>query len=129
MDIMAVNSRLPDFLRGDMWAAIAAVRLGERRLGRPGARSTAFGDVQGGARRTSWTTASRCRGRRSRALPKGRFELAEEQDDGEIHRVAIEITGDAFARRPPRQSRTRPLGLTTPAGTASSSARRWRSRR
>jgi len=32
MDIMAVNSRLPDFLRGDMWAAIAAVRIGERRL-------------------------------------------------------------------------------------------------
>ena len=32
MDIMTVNSRLPDFLRGDMWAAIAATRIGERRL-------------------------------------------------------------------------------------------------
>ena len=32
LDIMTVNSRLPEFLRGDMWAGIAAVRLGERRL-------------------------------------------------------------------------------------------------
>ena len=29
---MKVNSRLPDFLRGDMWAGIAAARVGERRL-------------------------------------------------------------------------------------------------
>ena len=32
MEIMTVNSRFPDFLRGDMWAAIAATRIGERRL-------------------------------------------------------------------------------------------------
>ena len=29
-------------------------------------------------------------------MPKGRFELAEEQDNGEIYRVAIEITDDTF---------------------------------
>ncbi len=32
LDILTANSRLPDYLRGDMWAAIAAVRLGERRI-------------------------------------------------------------------------------------------------
>ncbi|MGH3050880.1 MAG: hydantoinase B/oxoprolinase family protein, partial [Gaiellaceae bacterium] len=32
MQIMQVNSRLPDFLQGDMWAGIAAARVGERRL-------------------------------------------------------------------------------------------------
>ena len=32
MDIIKVNSRMPDFLRGDVWAAIAAVRIGDRRL-------------------------------------------------------------------------------------------------
>src|ERR1700733_537985 len=32
MEIMRCNSRLPDFLQGDMWAGIAAVRVGERRL-------------------------------------------------------------------------------------------------
>ena len=29
---MTVNSRLPDFLKGDFWAGIAAVRIGARRL-------------------------------------------------------------------------------------------------
>ena len=32
LEIMKVNSRLPDFLEGDMWAGIAAARLGERRI-------------------------------------------------------------------------------------------------
>jgi N-methylhydantoinase B len=32
MEIMKVNSRLPDFLQGDMWAGIAAARVGERRI-------------------------------------------------------------------------------------------------
>ena len=32
LDFLTVNSRLPEFLRGDMWAGIAAVRLGEKRL-------------------------------------------------------------------------------------------------
>ena len=32
MQIMEVNSRLPDYLRGDMWAGIAAARVGERRI-------------------------------------------------------------------------------------------------
>ena len=31
-DIITVNSRMPDFLRGDLWAAIASVRIGARRL-------------------------------------------------------------------------------------------------
>ena len=37
-DIIAVNSRMPDFLQGDLWAGIAAVRLGERRLKEIGAK-------------------------------------------------------------------------------------------
>ena len=32
-DIITVNSRMPDFLEGDLWAAIASVRIGARRLG------------------------------------------------------------------------------------------------
>ena len=32
MRIMEANSRLPDFLKGDMWAGIAAARIGTRRL-------------------------------------------------------------------------------------------------
>src|SRR5262245_29174964 len=33
IEIMKANSRLPDFLEGDMWAGISAARLGERRIG------------------------------------------------------------------------------------------------
>ncbi len=33
MDIITVNSRMPDFLVGDVWAAIASVRIGAKRLG------------------------------------------------------------------------------------------------
>src|SRR5712691_10452412 len=32
IEIMRCNSRLPDFLEGDMWAGIAAARVGERRI-------------------------------------------------------------------------------------------------
>ncbi|MBN9057756.1 MAG: hydantoinase B/oxoprolinase family protein, partial [Rhizobiales bacterium] len=32
MDLLMVNSRLPAFLKGDMWAAIAAVRIGDKRI-------------------------------------------------------------------------------------------------
>jgi N-methylhydantoinase B len=31
-DILYVNTRLPDFLRGDLWAGIAGLRIGERRI-------------------------------------------------------------------------------------------------
>jgi N-methylhydantoinase B len=32
LDIITCNSRLPDYLQGDMWAGIAAARVGERRI-------------------------------------------------------------------------------------------------
>jgi N-methylhydantoinase B len=31
MDIITTNSRMPDYLPGDVWAAIASVRVGARR--------------------------------------------------------------------------------------------------
>ncbi len=34
MKILAVNSRLPDFLVGDLWAAVASVRKGAERIER-----------------------------------------------------------------------------------------------
>jgi len=35
---MRANSRLPDFLTGDLWAGIASVRLGARRIAELAAR-------------------------------------------------------------------------------------------
>jgi N-methylhydantoinase B len=94
MRIIEVNSRLPDYLRGDMWAGIAAARVGERRLlelvDRYGIDTflTAlehfmdFGDEV--AKRTL------------EGLPKGTFTLEEPQDSGQVYRVTVEITDEEF---------------------------------
>jgi N-methylhydantoinase B len=87
--IMIANSRLPAFLEGDLWSSIAAVRIGERRLlelvqkyGRDTFQSAIEHFMDYGEQVSL---------KALEALPKGRFELAEEQDDGSIYKVAIEI--------------------------------------
>jgi len=94
MEIMKVNSRLPDFLQGDMWAGIAAARVGERRI-------LELVDKYGAE---TFTTALRVFmdygeqvARRALAeLPKGRFSLEEEQDSGAVYSVTFEIADDEF---------------------------------
>lgn len=87
--VMIANSRLPAFLEGDLWSSIAAVRIGERRLlelvRKYGKRTvqSAIGHFMDYGEQVSLKALQ--------ALPKGRFELAEEQDDGSIYKVAIEI--------------------------------------
>jgi N-methylhydantoinase B len=94
MEIMKCNSRLPDYLQGDMWAGIAAARVGERRLG----------ELVEKYGRETFTTALRTfmeygeevARRALRELPKGRFSLAEEQDSGAVYSATVEISDDAF---------------------------------
>jgi N-methylhydantoinase B len=94
MEIMKYNSRLPDYLQGDMWAGIAAARVGERRL-------RELVDKYG---RETFTTALRTfmeygeevARHALRELPKGRFSLAEEQDSGAVYSATVEISDDAF---------------------------------
>lgn len=92
MDIITCNSRMPDFLLGDVWAAIASVRIGARRL-------------EGLAEKYGTKTFIRAMGsfmefgeRTARAelkkLPKGTFELSEEQDDGRVYNIKITISED-----------------------------------
>ncbi|MGH2909512.1 MAG: hydantoinase B/oxoprolinase family protein [Solirubrobacteraceae bacterium] len=93
-EIMRVNSRLPDFMRGDLWAEIACVRLGERRLI----------EIAGKYGTGVFLTAiqrllehgEQVMQRALAELPTGRYEHAEEQDNGTIYRVAIEMTGTEF---------------------------------
>ena len=117
---MTVNSRLPDFLRGDMWAAIAAVRIGERRLVEI-AKKYGVGTFK--AAMAHFMDYGEQVSRKALAeLPRGRFELAEEQDDGASHNVTIDITGDEFIvdlRDNPDQVKAR----TIRAATASSISR------
>ena len=93
-DIMKANSRMPDFLEGDVWAAIASVRIGARRLveiaGKYGADTfqramTGFMDF---GEQVSLAELKR--------LPHGTFELSEEQDDGRRYNVRITISDTEF---------------------------------
>jgi N-methylhydantoinase B len=90
LEIMKANSRLPDYLEGDMWAGIAAARVGERRL-------RELIDKYG---RETFTTAlstfmdygEQVALRALRELPKGTFSLSEEQDSGAAYSATVEIT-------------------------------------
>lgn len=94
MRIMQANSRLPDFLQGDMWAGIAAVRIGTRRLQELVAK---YGrDTFVAAVEHFMDYGEQVSLRALEQLPKGRFTLEEEQDSGAVYRVAVEITDDAF---------------------------------
>ena len=94
LEIMKANSRLPDFLQGDLWAEIAAVRLGERRVAelarKYGVRTflTAVEELLEHGERVIRAALAE--------LPAGRYELAEEQDDGTTYRVSVDISADEF---------------------------------
>jgi N-methylhydantoinase B len=90
IEIMKCNSRLPEFLQGDMWAGIAAARVGERRileLVMKYGRST-FTAALGAFMEYGEQVALAA----LRDLPKGRFSLEEEQDSGAIYSATVEIT-------------------------------------
>lgn len=94
MDIIAVNSRLPDFVRGDLWAQVAASRKAEARIRQ---NVAAYGI---GAYRAALASLFEEGERRSRAglgsLPTGTYSIDEEQDDGAVWHASITISADRF---------------------------------
>jgi N-methylhydantoinase B len=93
-EIIRANSRLPDFLEGDMWAGIAAARLGERRIAELVAK---YGrETFLAALALFMDYGEQVSLRALERLPKGRFALAEEQDDGRVYNVELEIGDDSF---------------------------------
>lgn len=105
-DIIEVNSRLPDFVHGDLRAQLAASRGAEAQIlslfqtyGKDTVQ-TAIADsfATGNARSLSGLAT----------LPQGAFNIQEKQDDGAIWRAAITITGDKFSvdlsGNPPEQA-------------------------
>ncbi len=94
MEIVKVNSRMPDVLEGDFWAAIASVRIGTRRI-------VEIAETYGAATfERAMATFMDYGEQVSRAelaeLPKGSYELSEEQDDGQVYNVRITIAADEF---------------------------------
>jgi len=93
-DIISANSRLPEFVTGDLWAQVSA---GRRAAGvirnlcdRFGADTLA--DAIEDARKTG---EKRARAGLTR-LPRGRFSISEPQDNGEKWVVSIKISNDRF---------------------------------
>jgi N-methylhydantoinase B len=94
MDIIAVNSRLPDFVRGDLWAQVAASRKAETRVrqivatyGLDAYRAALDSLFEEGERRGRAGLA---------ALPRGTFTIKEEQDDGAVWHASIAISAGGF---------------------------------
>lgn len=93
-DILYVNTRLPDFLRGDLWAGIAGVRIGEKRILE---MIEKYGSDTFTAAIADFMDLGERRARAALAtIRKGIYPFEEEQDDGTIHKIVIEITDDAF---------------------------------
>lgn len=94
MEIIKVNSRMPDVLEGDVWAAIASVRIGTRRLQELADKygiatfETAMASFMDFGEQVSLKELA--------GLPKGTFELSEEQDDGRVFNVKITISDTEF---------------------------------
>ena len=94
MDIIRVNSRMPDILEGDLWAAIASVRIGAKRLEELAAK---YGVATFERSVAAFMNLGEQISRRALAgLPKGSFTLSEEQDDGRIFNVVVTITDTDF---------------------------------
>lgn len=93
-DILYVNTRLPDFLRGDLWAGIAGLRIGERRIlelvEKYGADTfeAAVADFMDFGERRALAAL--------KTIPNGSYSFEEEQDTGAIHKVTLTITDEEF---------------------------------
>jgi N-methylhydantoinase B len=93
-DILTSNCRMPDFLTGDLWAGVASVRVGERRVLEIVEK---YGkDVFLHAVKEYLDYGERVTLAALKQLPKGKYSLVEEQDNGPDYTVDIEITDDEF---------------------------------
>ncbi|WP_226626576.1 hydantoinase B/oxoprolinase family protein [Alloyangia pacifica] len=93
-DIIRLNSRMPEVLEGDVWAAISSARVGARRIEEIAAKYGA--DVFEAALVDFMDFGEAVSLKGLKALPKGTFELTEEQDDGSVFNVKITLTDETF---------------------------------
>jgi N-methylhydantoinase B len=93
-DILMSNNRMPDFLTGDLWAGIASLHVGERRVYEIVNKYGKDTFLQ--ALREYLDYGEKVSLRAIRNLPKGNFALEEEQENGQIYKVKIDINDDEF---------------------------------
>jgi N-methylhydantoinase B len=94
MQILRANTRLPDFMEGDLWAGIAAVRSGATRIVELASKYgtnlflEAVADFMNLGEKVSL--------RALEDAPGGLFTMEEMQDDDQVLRVTVEITGGSM---------------------------------
>ena len=94
LDIMVVNSRMPEILLGDVWAGISSVKIGEKRLEVLAKKygvevfNYALDEFMEIGKRSALNELSK--------LPKGIFELSEPQDNGQVFNVKVKISDSEF---------------------------------
>lgn len=93
-EIIRTNSRLPDFVQGDLWAQVSAGRRAAaiirdlcNRYGRIALDAAIASARETGERRARAGLES---------LPKGTFSIEEPQDDGSVWTASVTITDDRF---------------------------------
>ena len=93
-EIIRINSRMPEVLEGDVWAAVASVRIGANRLEELAEKYGA--DAFEAAMASFMDFGERVTRAELARLPRGTFELAEEQEDGRTFNVSVTISETEF---------------------------------
>ena len=94
IDLILANSRLPEYTRGDLWSQIACSKIGEKRII---SLIQVYGfEVVNKAIEDSFEFGYQRALHGLEKLPRGKFELEEEQDDGRLWRVRIELNSKKF---------------------------------
>lgn len=107
LDIILINSRVPETTKGDFWAGVASMRAGEKRFlslvekyGQAAVRYALDDYITLGEKIARDAMAS---------LPNGEYSAEETLEDGRVIKTVISITDDAFTvdlRNNPEQSKT-----------------------
>ena len=93
-EIIAANSRLPDFALGDLWSQIAASRRAGSRIRR---LASAYGiDAYEAAIEALFLEGERRARAGLSALPQGEFRIEDEKDSGIVWRATIRISDAEF---------------------------------
>ncbi len=107
LDIILINSRVPETTKGDFWAGVASMRAGQKRFL---SLAEKYGDDAVRYAMTDYLALGEKIARAAMAdLPKGTFTAEETLEDGRVIKAAITITDDTFSvdlRGNPAQTKT-----------------------